>query len=113
MAQEVVRAEIRAYLTAMTERPAFLDSSRPDVPDLAVPRGITPFYLPQRPVRGRFVRLGPLANTLLARHDHPEPVKILLGQALALAARPGHRAQIHRLVQLAGQRRRPGLDAAG
>jgi molecular chaperone Hsp33 len=70
----------------MTERPAFLDSSRPDVPDLAVPRGITPFYLPQRPVRGRFVRLGPLANTLLARHDHPEPVKILLGQSLALAA---------------------------
>ncbi len=70
----------------MTERPAFLDSSRPDVPDLAVPRGITPFYLPQKPVRGRFVRLGPLANTLLARHDHPEPVKILLGQTLALAA---------------------------
>jgi hypothetical protein len=82
----VVSAEFRAYLTAMTERPAFLDSSRPDVPDLAVPRGITPFYLPQRPVRGRFVRLGPLANTLLARHDHPEPVKILLGQSLALAA---------------------------
>jgi molecular chaperone Hsp33 len=70
----------------MTERPAFLDSSRPDVPDLAVPRGITPFFLPHQPVRGRFVRLGPLAKTLLDRHDHPEPVKILLGQALALAA---------------------------
>jgi molecular chaperone Hsp33 len=70
----------------MTELPAFLDSTRPDVPDLAVPRGITPFFLPQKPVRGRFVRLGPLANTLLDRHNHPEPVKILLGQALALAA---------------------------
>jgi molecular chaperone Hsp33 len=70
----------------MSDLPAFLDSTRPDVPDLAVPRGITPFYLPQKPVRGRFIRLGPLANTLLARHDHPEPVSILLGQALALTA---------------------------
>ncbi len=70
----------------MSEIPAFLDSSRPDVPDLAVPRGITPFYLPNLPVRGRFVRLGPLANTLLTRHDHPVPIRRLLGQALALAA---------------------------
>ncbi len=70
----------------MTEIPAFLDSSRPDVPDLAVPRGITPFYLPHLPVRGRFVRLGPLANTLLIRHAHPQAVRRLLGEALALAA---------------------------
>jgi molecular chaperone Hsp33 len=70
----------------MSDLPAFLDSARPDVPDLAVPRGITPFYLPQKPVRGRLIRLGPLANTLLARHDHPEPVSILLGEALALTA---------------------------
>jgi len=70
----------------MTEIPAFLDSARPDVPDLAVPRGVTPFYLPNQPVRGRFVRLGPLANTLLLRHDHPPAIRRLLGQALALAA---------------------------
>ncbi len=75
-----------AYLAGMTELPAFLDSSRPDVPDLAVPRGVTPFYLPDQPVRGRLIRLGPLANTLLTRHDHPPPVRALLGQALALAA---------------------------
>jgi molecular chaperone Hsp33 len=56
------------------------------VPDLAVPRGITPFYLPSRPVRGRLIRLGPLADTLLRRHDHAPPVRALLGQALALAA---------------------------
>ena len=73
-------------LAGMTELPAFLDSSRPDVPDLAVPRGITPFYLPHQPVRGRLIRLGPLANTLLTRHDHQPPVRALLGQALALAA---------------------------
>ncbi len=70
----------------MTELPAFLDSTRPQVPDLAVPRGVTPFYLPDQPVRGRLIRLGPLAATLLSRHDHPPPVKALLGQALALAA---------------------------
>jgi molecular chaperone Hsp33 len=70
----------------MTEPPAFLDSTRPQVPDLAVPRGITPFYLPDQPVRGRLVRLGPLADTLLSRHNHAAPVKALLGQALALAA---------------------------
>ena len=70
----------------MTDLPAFLDSTRPDVPDLAVPRGVTPFYLPGQPVRGRLVRLGPLANTLLTRHDHPAPVRKLMGEALALAA---------------------------
>jgi molecular chaperone Hsp33 len=70
----------------MTDLPAFLDSNRPDVPDLAVPRGITPFFIPSRPVRGRLIRLGPLANTLLTRHDHSPPVRALLGQALALSA---------------------------
>lgn len=70
----------------MTEFPAFLDSSRPQVPDLSVPRGVTPFYLPDRPVRGRLVRLGPLAATLMSRHAHPTAVQALLGQALALAA---------------------------
>jgi molecular chaperone Hsp33 len=70
----------------MTNLPAFLDSTRPDVPDIAVPRGVTPFYLPEQPVRGRLVRLGPLANTLLTRHEHPPAVRALLGQALALAA---------------------------
>ncbi len=70
----------------MTDLPAFLDSNRPDVPDLAVPRGITPFFIPSQPVRGRLVRLGPLANTLLTRHEHSAPVRALLGQALALSA---------------------------
>lgn len=70
----------------MTDLPAFLDSTRPNVPDLSVPRGVTPFYLPERPVRGRLVRLGPLAATLLSRHEHAAPVQALLGQALALAA---------------------------
>ncbi len=70
----------------MSETPAFLDSGRPDVPDIVVPRGITPFYLPHRPVRGRLVRLGPLADALLTRHRHSQAVTRLTGEALALAA---------------------------
>lgn len=74
------------YLITMTDRPPFLDRTRPDVPDIAVPRGVTPFFLPNQPVRGRLVRLGPLADALLTRHDHVPAVRTLLGQALALVA---------------------------
>jgi molecular chaperone Hsp33 len=70
----------------MSDTPAFLDSGRPPVPDLVVPRGVLPFFLPQRPVRGRLVRLGPLADALLSRHDHHLAVTRLVGEALALAA---------------------------
>ncbi len=70
----------------MTATPAFLDSARPEVPDIVVPRGVTPFHLPGRPVRGRLVRLGPLADALLTRHDNHPVVTQLSGQALALAA---------------------------
>lgn len=70
----------------MVDTPAFLDSSRPDVPDIVVPRGVVPFFLPGRPVRGRLVRLGALADALLSRHDNPAPVTRLAGEALALVA---------------------------
>jgi molecular chaperone Hsp33 len=70
----------------MSETPAFLDGGRPPVPDLVIPRGVTPFFLPGRPVRGRLVRLGPLADALLKRHDNHPVVTTLIGQALALAA---------------------------
>jgi len=66
--------------------PAFLDSDRPDVPDLVVPGGVTPFFLPDRPVRGRLVRLGPLADALLTRHDNPPAVTRMSGEALAMVA---------------------------
>ncbi|MBU6499623.1 MAG: Hsp33 family molecular chaperone HslO [Rhodospirillales bacterium] len=70
----------------MLETPAFLDGGRPDVPDLVVPRGVTPFHLPHRPVRGRLIRLGPLADALLRRHDNHDIVTRVAGQALALVA---------------------------
>jgi molecular chaperone Hsp33 len=70
----------------MSDTPAFLDSGRPPVPDLVVPRGVLPFFLPSRPVRGRLVRLGPLAEALLSRHQNHPAVTRLAGQAMALAA---------------------------
>ena len=70
----------------MSETPAFLDGARPPVPDMVVPRGVTPFFLPRRPVRGRLVRLGPLADALLTRHPNDPAVTRLAGQSLALAA---------------------------
>lgn len=48
---------------------------------------IAPFSLDAAPVRGRIVRVGPLAlDPILRRHDYPRPVALLLGEALALAA---------------------------
>jgi molecular chaperone Hsp33 len=70
----------------MSDTPAFLDSGRPPVPDLVEPRAVLPFFLPKRPVRGRLVRLGPLAEALLTRHDNHPAVTKLVGQALALTA---------------------------
>jgi len=70
----------------MSNTPAFLDGGRPPVPDIVVPRGVVPFFLPNRPVRGRLVRLGPLADSLLTRHQNDPVVTRLAGQALALAA---------------------------
>lgn len=70
----------------MPQTPAFLDPGRPPVPDLVMARGVVPFYLPLRPVRGRLVRLGALADALLTRHDNHPAVTRLAGQALALSA---------------------------
>ena len=67
--------------------PAFLNHDRPPVPDIVVPRGVQPFHLHLKPVRGRLVRLGPLTEALLGRHasQHPK-VLALMGEAMALTA---------------------------
>jgi molecular chaperone Hsp33 len=70
----------------MSETPIFLDTGRPPVPDIVVPRGVTPFFMPGRPVRGRLLRLGPLADALLTRHENDPTVTRLAGKALALTA---------------------------
>lgn len=60
--------------------------ARTPPPILTVPSAVRPFYLEGAPVRGQLVRLGPLADALLTRHDLAEPVARLLGEALALTA---------------------------
>jgi molecular chaperone Hsp33 len=56
------------------------------VPNVTVPQGVQPFHLRDKPVRGRLIRLGALAEALLSRHNNPDVVKKLTGQALALTA---------------------------
>jgi molecular chaperone Hsp33 len=48
--------------------------------DLVQPFRIDPFAL-----RGRLVRLGPAVDRILSQHDYPEPVAVLLGEAITLA----------------------------
>ncbi|MDZ4736275.1 MAG: Hsp33 family molecular chaperone HslO [Rhodospirillaceae bacterium] len=47
---------------------------------------VLPFALEGQPVRGRLVRLGPLVDDILGRHDYPKPVAGLLTEILTLAA---------------------------
>lgn len=72
--------------TLPSATPDFLNHDRAPVPDIVVARGLVPFRLRDRPVRGRLVRLGPLAHALLTRHENSAGVTTLLGQALALTA---------------------------
>jgi len=46
---------------------------------------IQPFLLEVPALRGRLVRMGPLVDSILNRHDYPQPVAALLGELLALA----------------------------
>ena len=86
------RPPLRPYLgpvsspTEPSRTPDFLNHDRPPVPDIVVPRGVLPFHLRDKPVRGRLVRLGALADALLTRHDNHPAVTALMGQALALTA---------------------------
>ncbi|MBE9606553.1 Hsp33 family molecular chaperone HslO [Acetobacteraceae bacterium H6797] len=64
----------------------FINHDRPPVPAVTVPRGLVPFHLADKPVRGRLVRLGALADALLSRKDNSVAVNALAGQALALTA---------------------------
>ena len=47
------------------------------------------FQIDGEPVRGRLVRLGPTVDEILKRHDYPECVANLLGEACAMAALVG------------------------
>jgi len=50
---------------------------------------VAAFQIGEQPVRGRIARMGPMVDDILTRHDYPEPVADLLGEACALAALVG------------------------
>ena len=47
---------------------------------------IRPFQIDPFALRGRLVRLGPVLDQVVSQHGYPEPVAIMLGEAMALAA---------------------------
>lgn len=47
---------------------------------------VLPFEVKPLGIRGRVVRLGPVIDDILSRHDYPETVSALLAQSVALAA---------------------------
>ncbi len=50
---------------------------------------VAAFQIEGQPLRGRIARLGPAIHEILTRHDYPDPVANLLGEACALAALVG------------------------
>ena len=59
---------------------------RPLIPLMIADDRILPFQIEAQGLRGRLVRMGPLADEILHRHDYPAPVARLLAEMLALAA---------------------------
>ena len=56
---------------------------------------IMPFEVAAFDLRGRVVRLGPLVDEILQRHDYPAPVSKLLGEAIVLTAMLGSALKIY------------------
>ncbi len=50
---------------------------------------VLPFQLEASGARGRLIRLGPALNEILTKHAYPEPVLLLLGEAVTLTAMLG------------------------
>ena len=70
------------------ERQAMTEHSSQSRIELGIPADdlILPFQAEQADVTGRLVKLGPVVDTILSRHDYPEAVSQLLGEAVALTA---------------------------
>jgi len=64
-----------------TQRQGLPSSGRDDL--------VLPFQTERSPASGRVVRLGAVVDDILSRHDYPEPVSKVLGEAVALTAMLG------------------------
>ncbi|MFO1151257.1 MAG: Hsp33 family molecular chaperone [Alsobacter sp.] len=58
---------------------------RMPVPHPELDDRVVPFAVEPLDARGRIVRLGPLVDTILARHAYPAPVSRLVGEVVVLA----------------------------
>src|SRR3569623_1187206 len=56
---------------------------------LAVDDIVLPFEVASLDLRGRVVRLGPVVDEILEKHDYPQPVAKLLGEAIVLTVMLG------------------------
>jgi molecular chaperone Hsp33 len=56
---------------------------------------VLPFEVKPLGIRGRVIRLGPVIDDILSRHDYPAPVAKLLAQSVALAALLGSTLKFH------------------
>jgi molecular chaperone Hsp33 len=73
-------------------------------PDIAVPSRapsatptddiVTPFEVAKLDLRGRVVRLGPVIDEILERHDYPQPIAKLVGEAVVLTVMLGSALKI-------------------
>ncbi len=73
-------------------------------PDIAIPTRapatttaddtVMPFEVAALDLRGRVVRLGPAVDEILSKHDYPQPVAKLLGEALVLTVMLGSALKI-------------------
>ncbi len=68
---------------------------------------VLPFRVETTGVRGRIVRLGPMVDDILTRHDYPEPVSRLLGEALALTALLGEALKFEGTLTIQAQGKGP------
>ncbi|HXX25136.1 MAG TPA: Hsp33 family molecular chaperone [Pseudolabrys sp.] len=55
---------------------------------------VTPFEVAKLDLRGRVVRLGPVVDEILERHDYPQPIAKLLGEAVVLTVMLGSALKI-------------------
>ena len=60
----------------------------------AVDDAVVPFQVDALDLRGRLVRLGPMVDEILSRHDYPAPVAKLLGEAVVLGVLLGSALKI-------------------
>jgi molecular chaperone Hsp33 len=71
-----------------------------DVSDIGRDDIVLPYTVESLSTRGRLVRLGPAIDAVLKRHDYPEPVNKVVGEAATLAVLLGSTLKIDGRFQL-------------